>query len=72
MWILCGRPRYGPVYDTMRSAKYKHKQAIRNPVKDYENKFSDELYEQMLAKDMFSFLKSWSKHTTHGRVRLPV
>jgi hypothetical protein len=69
MWILCGRPRNGPVYDLMRSAKYKYKQAIRNAVKEYENKFSDELYEQLLAKDMFSFWKSWSRRAAHGRVR---
>jgi hypothetical protein len=56
-------------YDLMRSAKYKYKQAIRNAVKDYENKFSDELYEQLLAKDMFYFWKSWSRCAAHGRVR---
>jgi hypothetical protein len=34
LWILRGRPRYGPVFDLVRSAKYKYKQAIRNAVKD--------------------------------------
>jgi len=32
-------------------------------VRTYENRFSDELFDHMMSKDMKSFWKVWSKKT---------
>ena len=56
----------------MNDAKYKYKLAVRNTIKSYENKVSDELYDNLLEKNMSSFWKTWKSklgakpvHTTH-------
>jgi hypothetical protein len=60
MWVLCNKPSSGPIFNAMRSAKYKYKLAIRDAVKEYEEKYSDELYDSLCDKDMFSFWKKWN------------
>ena len=47
----------------MKDAKYKYKLAVRDAVRVYENRFSDDLYEHFLAKDMMNFWKVWSAKT---------
>ena len=63
MWKLCGKPTGGAVYDLMKDAKYKYKLAVRQAIRTYEGRFSDELYEHLLSKDMSSFWKVWSSKT---------
>ena len=60
MWQLCGKPSTGALFDLMKDAKYKYKLAVRQAIRTYEGKFSDELYEHLLSKDMNSFWKTWS------------
>ena len=63
VWISAGKPRQGFIFEHMKDAKYKYKLAVRDAVRMYETKFSDELFEHMLSKDMNSFWKVWSKKT---------
>ena len=63
MWVSSGKPRQGPIFDVMKDAKYRYKLAVRDAVRFYENRFSDELYDHMLAKDMSKFWKVWSAKT---------
>ena len=65
MWILCGRPGTGAVFDIMRDAKYKYKLAVRQAIRTYEDRFSDELYEHLLSKNMGNFWKVWSSKMSH-------
>lgn len=60
IWVLCGKPNSGTVFDIMKDAKYKYKMAVRHAIKSYEQKFSDELYEHLLSKDMSNFWRVWS------------
>jgi len=64
LWVLCGRPRNGSMYELMESAKYKYKLAIRDAVKSFENRFSDELFEHLLSKDLNGFWRMWSAKTS--------
>ena len=63
MWLLCGRPNCGAVFDLMKDAKYKYKLAVRQAIRIYEGRFSDELFEHLLNKDMNNFWKTWSSKT---------
>ena len=63
IWVLFGKPHTDIVYDLMKDAKYKYKLAVCDAVKSYEYKFSDELYEHLVSKDMRSFWKTWSAKT---------
>ena len=63
LWVLYGRPRNGIIFDLMKDAKYKYKLAIRDAVRCYEYKFSDELYEHLLSKNMSDFWRTWSART---------
>jgi hypothetical protein len=38
----------------------KYKLAVRQAVRTYEERFSDELYEHLLSKDMCKFWETWS------------
>ena len=60
LWSSCGKPRSGSVFEAMKDAKYRYKLAVRDAVRVYENRFSDELYDHLLTKDMNSFWKIWS------------
>jgi Reverse transcriptase (RNA-dependent DNA polymerase) len=64
LWAACGKPHSGSVYNLMKDAKYKYKLAVRHVIREYEDKFSDELYEHFLSKDMCSFWKTWSAKTS--------
>ena len=63
LWASCVKPKTGIIFQLMKDAKYKYKLAIRDAVRSYENKFSDELYEHLLSKDLNSFWKTWSAKT---------
>ena len=58
IWMSAGRPRSGPVFNIMKSAKSRYKLAIKDAVHVFENKFSDELYECLLSKDVNNFLEN--------------
>jgi len=52
MWESAGRPRSGHVFNIMKSAKYAYKLAIKDAVNSFEKKFSDELYDCLMSKDL--------------------
>jgi len=52
------------VFDAIKNAKYRYKLAVRDAIRTYENRFSDDLYEHLLAKDMTRFWKVWSIWST--------
>jgi len=64
LWVLCGRPRNGFMYELMKSAKYKYKLAIHDAVKSFKNRFSDKLYEHLLSKDLNGFWRMWFAKTS--------
>jgi hypothetical protein len=66
MWVSCGKPNRGVIYDVMKDAKYKYKLAVRQAVRTYEDKFSDDLFEHLLSKDMYGFWKTWSAKTCNN------
>jgi len=47
----------------MKDAKYKHKLAVRDAIRSYESRFSDELFDHLLSKDMQRFWRAWSSKT---------
>ena len=49
LWVVYGKPCSGVLFDLMKDAKYKYKLAIRNAVRNYEHKFTDELYDHLLS-----------------------
>ena len=68
MWLAAGKPRQGFTFEHMKDAKYKYIPgpqpiSVRDAVRTYENRFSDELFDHMMSKDMKSFWKVWSKKT---------
>ena len=71
LWVLGGKPHSGTIFDLMKDAKYKYKLAVRHAVSDYENRFSDELYEHLLSKDMTGFWKTWSAKTSNKVFNVP-
>ena len=64
LWVSSGKPRQGPLYDCMKDAKYKYKLAVRDAIRVYEQRFTDDLYNHMLSKDMNNFWKTWSRKTS--------
>jgi len=63
MWVSSGKPKQGPVFDVIKDAKYKYKSVVRDAIRSYENRFIDDLYDHLLAKDMTTFWKVWSAKT---------
>ena len=61
MWISAGRPSTGWLGKIKTSSRLKYKFAIREALREYENRYNDELYEHFANKDTPSFWKSWSK-----------
>lgn len=59
-WLDNGKPRIGLLFDNMQQAKRKYKFAVKDAIEQYENRFSDELYNNLLNKDMPSFWKIWN------------
>jgi len=53
----------------MKDAKYKYKLAVRDAVglRSYESRFSDDLFDHLLSKDMQGFWKVWA-HKTYKSV----
>ena len=71
LWVLDGKPHSGSIFNLMKDAKYKYKLAVRQSVRDYEDRFSDELYEHLLSKDMPGFWKTWSAKTSKKLLHVP-
>ena len=47
----------------MKDAKYKYKLAVRDAVRSCESRFSDDLFDQLLSKDMQGLWKVWAHKT---------
>jgi hypothetical protein len=55
----------------MNTAKYKYKLTIRDAVRSFEDKFSDELLDSLISKDMKAFWKSWRCKCNGRAVSIP-
>jgi len=71
MWIYYGRPRSGDIYISMQQSKLRYKQAIRQAVKSFENRFTDQLIDSFSKKDMRSFWKTWQFKNRRNSVSIP-
>jgi len=56
--LFSGKPRSGDIFEIMKSSKYKYKLAIRHAIQSFENRFSDDLLQDLLCKDYCSFWKT--------------
>ena len=65
-WIAAGKPKQGWIFQCMKDAKYKYKLAVRDAIRLYENRFSDELFEHLMSKDMQNFWKVWSNKASNN------
>ena len=54
LWCAASKPNHGVIFNLMKNAKYKYK------LKSFENRVSDELYDNLIEKDMLSFWKTWN------------
>jgi hypothetical protein len=71
LWVSCGRPRVGDVFNLQRCAKANYKRALRNCDKDVMDSVSNDLNDFLLCKDLHGFWKTWdSKFST--RMKIPV
>jgi len=61
IWVGAGKPRSGTVFSIMKNAKYRYKLAVKDAVRAFEEKCSDELYDNLLSKDLNNFWKCWKK-----------
>jgi len=62
-WVAAGKPKEGTIFNDMKDAKYKYKLAVRDAVRSYESRFSDDLFDHQLSKDMQGFWKVWAHKT---------
>jgi Reverse transcriptase (RNA-dependent DNA polymerase) len=71
MWVVQGKPKRGVYFKQMKDAKYKYKLALKNVVHEYENRFSDELLDNLSNKNMHSFLKYWNAKNSGKKSFIP-
>jgi len=60
MWVACGRPTSGPVYQTRCKATAQYRRGLRCKHKITEGRISNDLHEQSLSKDCKKFWKTWN------------
>jgi len=63
LWVSSDKAKQVPAFDVVKDAKYKYELAVRDATWSYENRFIDDLYDRLLAKDMTKFWKVWSAKT---------
>ena len=68
-WISAGKPKF-PVFTEKKSAHYKYKIAIKDAARAFESKFTDELLEHYVHKDLNRFWKSWKRLNNRGPVNV--
>jgi hypothetical protein len=61
--MLCGKPACGAMFDITKDAKYKL--VVHHDIRTYEWKFSDELYQHLMSKDMNYFWRIWSSKVSN-------
>jgi hypothetical protein len=71
LWVAAGKPKKGAAFDVMKNTKYKHKLAVRDAVKSFEQKFGDELLDNFLSKDMHTFWKSCRSKCGSNAISIP-
>ena len=59
LWIAGGKPNEGEIFQNMRQAKLDYKRAIMVCRDENELKFSENLYDNLLDKDLNNFWKTW-------------
>ena len=66
IWSDCGKPRTGVVNSIRLHIKYKYKVAIQNAAQNFEQRHSDELFDNWSTKNSSDFWKCWnSKYKKH-------
>ena len=50
IWVAAGKPKQGTIFNDMKDAKYKYKLAVRDSVRFYESRFSDDLLDNNMKK----------------------
>jgi len=63
IWVAAGKPKQGTIFHDMKDAKYKYKLAVRDAVRSYESRFSDDLFDHLLSKDMQGCWEVWAHKT---------
>jgi len=59
LWQSVGKPSYGDIYQKMRSAKTEYKTALNGFRAEGEKIFSENLYDNLMDKNMDGFWSSW-------------
>jgi len=68
MWVACGRPTSGPIYQARCKARAQYRRGLRCKHKVTEDHISNDLHEQLLSKDCKGFWKTWKSKVGNRRV----
>ena len=60
LWVEAGKPKDGPLFRIMKTAKFNYKRLIKFKSANINNTFSDDLSEALSSKDLPSFWKIWN------------
>ena len=71
LWVTAGCPRSGQTFYLMKSSNCRYKLAIKDAVHAFENKFSDELYDSLMSKDLNTFWKTWKRKCCNKNISIP-
>ena len=71
-WNLNNRPRYGPIYDSMRTSKAHFKYALRFAKNQEETAKADALARDLIHKDVDDFWKTVYKMNTSSNIQANV
>jgi len=71
VWLATGKPRNGQIYEMKKNAHYKYKLAVKDAISAFEGKFTDELLDNYLHKDMNKFWETWKKKSSEGPPVIP-
>jgi len=68
MWVACGRPTSGPVYQARCKARAQYRRGLRCKHKITEGRISNDLHELLLSKDCKGFWKTWKSKVNNRHV----
>jgi len=68
LWVTCGRSRQGPIYLSRCRARAEYRRALRCKREVAEAPISNDLHQQLLAKDHTSFWMTWKNKVSSKRL----
>ena len=71
VWLAAGKPRNGQIYELKKNAHYKYKLAVKDAMSSFEGRFTDDLLDNYLHKDMNKFWETWKKNANKGPPVIP-